>query len=118
MKTMNEIFSRNLRNMLYAKNRTQVELAKAIKVSETSVSHWINGAVVPRPKKIDEICAYLKCSREDLTVDHEQVVEMAPEDVMAEELRNNPKLFRLMFYAMRLSPNGLDELIKKAGDLK
>jgi transcriptional regulator with XRE-family HTH domain len=118
MKTMNEIFSRNLRNMLYAKNRTQVELAKAVKVSETSVSHWVNGDVVPRPKKVDEICAYLKCSREELTADHEQVAELAPEDVMAEELRNNPKLFRLMIYAMRLSPDRLDDLIKKAGELK
>ena len=118
MKTMNEIFSHNLRNMLYAKNRTQVELAKAVNVSETSVSHWVNGDVVPRPKKVDEICAYLKCAREELTSEREQVAELAPEDVMAEELRENPKLFRLMIYAMRLSEESLDELIKRAGDLK
>lgn len=118
MKTMNEIFSYNLRNMLYAKNRTQVELAKALKTSETSVSYWVNGSVMPRQKKIDEICQYLKCSREDLMVDHEQVAELAPEDVMAEEIRDNPKLFRLMFYAMQLSDESVDQLIKLAGALK
>ena len=104
--------------MLYAKDRTQVALAKAVGVSETSVSHWVNGDVVPRPKKIDEICRFLGCIREDLTSDHEQTVELAPEDVMAEELKENPKLFKLMIYAMRLSDDGLNELIKKAGELK
>ena len=118
MKTMYEIFSRNLRNMLYAKNKTQAQLAKAVKVTETSVSHWVNGEVVPRPKKVDEICKYLNCTREDLTIDHEQTVEQAPEDVMAEQLRENPKLFKLMIYAIRLSDDGLDALIKKAGELK
>ena len=112
--TINEIFSRNLRNMLYAKNRSQVELAKAINVTETSVSFWVNGTVVPRHKTIDAICQYLNCTRDDLLTDHTQVAELAPEDVMAEELRDNPKLFRLMFYASKLSEQELDDLIVRA----
>lgn len=112
--TMNEIFSTNLRNMLYARNRTQAELAKAMNVTETSVSFWVNGSVVPRHKTVDRICQYLKCSREDLMQDHTQEVELAPEDVIAEELRDNPKLFKLMLYASRLSDTELDELIARA----
>ena len=42
-----------------------------------------------------------------------QQVELAPEDVIAEELRENPRLFRLMMYASRLSNDELDELIER-----
>ena len=112
--TMNEIFSRNLRNMLYARNRSQVELAKALKVTETSVSYWVNGSVVPRHKTVDKICQFLNCSRDDLMVDHSQTVELAPEDVLAEEMRDRPKLFRLMFYASKLTDQELDDLIARA----
>ena len=112
--TMNEIFSSNLRNMLYARNKTQIELAKAVGVSESSVSFWVNGTTVPRHKTIDAICQYLRCSRDDLMQDHTQVVELAPEDVIAEEMRDRPKLFRLMFYASKLSDDELDELIARA----
>lgn len=118
MKTMNEIFSKNLRNVLYAKDRTQVALAKAVGVSEASVSKWVNGEAVPRPKMVDKICAFLGCTREDLSVDHDQAVELAPEDVIAEELREHPRVFKLMIHALRLSDAGVDELIKKAGELK
>lgn len=112
--TMNEIFSTNLRNLLYARNKSQVELAKALGVSETSVSFWVNGTTVPRHKTIDKICQFLRCTRDDLLVDHTQIAEVAPEDVMADELRERPKLFKLMLYASRLSDAELDDLIARA----
>lgn len=95
-----------------------MQLAKAVNVSETAVSHWVNGDVVPRPKKIDEICRYLNCTVEYLTTDHDKVVELAPEDVLAEEIRKNPRLFRLMFYASSMSDSELDVLIQKALELR
>ena len=69
---MTEIFSHNLRNALYMKGMTQSGLAKAVKTTETSVSKWINGAVVPRPKMVDEICRVLKVTRADLMIDREK----------------------------------------------
>ena len=113
MKTMNEIFSTNLRNMLYTRNKSQVQLAKAVGVTETSVSHWVNGLVVPRSKMVDKICKYLRCSSDDLMVDHSKPVELAPEDVITEELKARPRLFRLIFYAMKLSDEELDALIEQ-----
>lgn len=110
-KTMNEIFSENLRNQLFLKRWSQADLARKMNTSEASVSKWCLGTSVPRPKKIDQLCQLFGCTVEDLTTDHTKVVVLAPEDVMAEELRNNPRLFTLMYYASRLTDAELDALI-------
>lgn len=94
-KTMNEVFSSNLRNALYMAGKTQAELAKATGVSEVSVSKWVNGIVVPRPAMLDKICACLKCRREDLMVDRSKQVFLAPEDVLADEMRERPELYNV-----------------------
>lgn len=112
-KSMNDIFATNLRNQLYLKRMTQSELAKKMNVTEASVSKWCVGSAVPRPKKIDEICVLLGCNIDDLTTDHSKAVEVAPEDVIAEEIRNRPRLFRLMIYATKLSDEELDDLIER-----
>lgn len=113
-RTMNEIFSENLRNRLYLKRWSQADLARKMNTSEASVSKWCLGTAVPRPKKIDQICQLLGCTVEDLTTDHSKPVEYAPEDIIAEELKNNSRLMRLMFYAMKLSDAELDALIERA----
>lgn len=114
MKDIKTIFSENLRDKLIAKNRTQAQLAKFLGVSQTSVSHWCNGEVMPRSNMVDRIAAFLVCSSDELMTDHTKEVELAPEDIIAEELRENPRLFRLMMYASRLSNEELDELIARA----
>ena len=114
MKDIKTIFSENLRDKLIAKNRTQAQLAKFLGVSQTSVSHWCNGEVMPRSNMVDRIATFLVCSSDELMTDHTKEVELAPEDIIAEELRENPRLFRLMMYASRLSNEELDDLIVRA----
>lgn len=113
LRTSKEIFSENLRNKLYAKNKTQAQLAKFADVSQTSVSHWVNGEIMPRPKMVDKICVFLNCSPDDLMTDHSKPVEYAPEDVIAEQLHERPMLMRLMMYAMKLSDADIDKIIKE-----
>lgn len=108
-----ELFAYNLRNILYDKGKTQAELAKGCKTSQTSVSQWVNGVVMPRPWMIDRICDYLGCTYEELTTDNTRPVEYAPEDILAEEIRDNPRLMRLMFYFMKLSDAELDKEIER-----
>ena len=108
-----QIFARNLRNRLEAKRKTQADLSRAVGVSQTSVSHWVNAELLPRPKMIEKICAFLFCSADDLLSDNTREVALAPEDVMAEELRDRPKLFKLMLYAAKLSDAELDDLIAR-----
>lgn len=114
MKDIKSIFSHNLRNKLIAKNKTQAQLAKYLGVSQTSVSLWCNGETMPRSNMVDRIAAFLVCPTDELMTDHSKTIELAPEDIIAEELRDNPRLFRLMFYASKLSNEELDELIERA----
>lgn len=113
MKDIKSVFSVNLRNKLAAKNKTQAQLAKFLGVSQTSVSLWCNGEVLPRSTMIDKIADFFMCSADELTTDHSKTVGLAPEDIIAEELRESPRLFKLMMYASRLSDNEIDELIAR-----
>lgn len=61
---------------------------------------------------IDKLCTFLHCSVEDLTTDHSKPVEYAPEDIIAEQINENPRLMRLMLHAMKLSDAELDKLIE------
>lgn len=115
MKTSTEIFAENLRNLLIAKNKKQADLARFTGATSATVTYWCNGQAMPRAKMIDKICLFLGCSVEDLTADHNKPVEYAPEDIIAEQIKDNPRLMRLLFYAMKLSDNDLDKLIE---DLK
>ena len=118
MKTTAELFGENLRNQLYAKGKTQADISRNLNVTEASVSRWVNGQSVPRANMIDRLCKYLGCSVEDLTTDHNKPVQYAPTDVLAEEIQNNARLMCLMMYALKLSDEKLDKLIKIAGDMK
>lgn len=112
-KDIRQIFSHNLRGRLELKNKSQADLARAVGVSQVSVSNWVNGEILPRPKMIEKICNYLQCSADDLLTDHTREVELAPEDVIAEEISNRPRLFKLMLYAARLTDTELDDLIER-----
>lgn len=101
MSTSSEIFGRNLRNRLDARNRTQADLARHLNVTPTAVSRWVNGDAMPRPNMVDRICSYLNCNVEDLMADHTKVAVLLPEDVLAEEIHNNPRLFQLFMVAMK-----------------
>lgn len=113
MKTAQEIFSYNLTNMLIAKNKTQSDLARYLKTTPTTVSKWALGKAMPRPNMLDRICVYLNCTAEDLMTDHTKVAVMLPQDILAEEIENNPRLMRLMFYFMKLSDAELDKEIER-----
>ena len=112
--SMNEIFSRNLRNLLYLSGKSQVELARGIGTSEVSVSNWINGNAVPRPKMVDKICAYLKCKREDLMIDKSQRVLIAPEDYLASAMTEHPELYDLFNAVLKMNSQDVELMLKLA----
>lgn len=61
-----KVFSHNLSNFLKEKNSTQLELAKFMNVSNTTVNNWVNGYKMPRMDKIDKICIFLGVNRKEL----------------------------------------------------
>ena len=84
-KRFNEIFSKNLRDMMYKKDINQRQLADALKCSTASVSDWYNGKKTPRMDKIDAMCQVLNCSRSDLMLEKARDLRIIREQ---EEQRN------------------------------
>ena len=63
---LNKIIAANLTLLLRMKNRTQLELAEYLGVTQATVSNWCNGIKMPRMDKIDRICDYFDVTRSAL----------------------------------------------------
>ena len=113
-----EIFARNLRNLLYARNKTQSDLARGLKTTPTTVSHWVNAEMLPRSNMIDRICFYLNCTTEDLMIDHTKVANVAPSDVIANAILERPILMQLFVMADKADDDTIYKCIKLLGERK
>ena len=71
MKT-SEIIQKNLTAILADKGMKQVDLAKLLGCTETTVSNWCLGLKAPRMNRIDQIAAVLGVTREDLLTENQQ----------------------------------------------
>ena len=112
MRTSVDIFSENLRKMLDDRRRTQRDLAKYLNVTDATVSRWVNAESMPRHAMLDKIATFFTCSPDELTQDRQRVAVLMPEDVIADELHNNPKLFQLFIVAMKATDEQIDACIK------
>lgn len=63
---INLIIANNLVRLLREKNRTQLELAEYLGVTQASISNWCNGIKMPRMDKIDLICDFFGIRRSQL----------------------------------------------------
>lgn len=61
-----KIFSNNLKDLLEKSDKTQLELAKFLGVSNTTVNNYVKGYNMPRMDKIDKICQFFSVRRSDL----------------------------------------------------
>ena len=112
MKTTIEVFAENLRRLLDEKQKTQRALAKFVPTTEATVSRWVNAEAMPRNNTMDRVCAFLVCKPEDLLLDNEKTAVLLPEDVIAEEIRENPILFKLFVVAMRATDRQIEDAIQ------
>lgn len=63
-----DVFTANLNRIAAEQNLNQVEIAKKLGVTQSSVSYWFSGQKMPRSNKIDALAKILGCSRFDLTL--------------------------------------------------
>ncbi|MEG0798738.1 MAG: helix-turn-helix transcriptional regulator [Acidaminococcaceae bacterium] len=64
-----EVFTKKLNRFLQIKSVTQLELAKHMNVSNTTINNWVKGYKMPRMDKIDAICTFFNINRSDLLED-------------------------------------------------
>jgi len=69
------IFAKRLRYFISYKEVTQEQVADAVGVSAATVSYWCKGERVPRMDKIDALCRFFNCTRDDLMMERDQVRE-------------------------------------------
>ena len=107
-----EIFAENLRDMLIAKGKKQVELAKFLGMTKATVTHWVNGDNMPTPETIDRICVFLGCKADELTKDHTHIVVPDPSQVLADEIMKRPILFQMFMLALKADDARIQECIE------
>lgn len=65
-KNLNTIIASNITRLLNARNKTQLDLAEHLGVTQATVSNWCNGIKMPRMDKIDRICLFFDVPRSAL----------------------------------------------------
>lgn len=65
-KEINSIIANNITKYLELNNKTQLELAEYMQVSQATGSNWCKGLKMPRMSKIDMICTFFSIERSDL----------------------------------------------------
>ena len=77
-----KIIARNLREIMYQKQKTQADVAKDLKINKSTLSSWMNGTRTPKMANIDMLCDYFDVSRSALMEMHKTRTQ---EDVTKEQ---------------------------------
>lgn len=72
-KDYGKIIAQNLKRISYDNDRTQADICRDLKLSDSTVSSWFNGTRVPRMDKIDLLAHYFNCTRADIMEPHKAV---------------------------------------------
>jgi CheY-like chemotaxis protein len=91
MKTVCEVFSNNLKEILKKRSLSQSSLAKLVGVNSSSVVHWCVGRSLPNAAMIDAICKELGVTLSDLfsannSITNEKISLKSALDLVANEL--------------------------------
>lgn len=93
-----EVFALNLQNMMNKKNVKAVDVCKALNISKSTFSNWLNAKIYPRIDKIEMLANYFDCKKSDL-VEKEYKSSMidylildGEEQILIECYRSNDKL--------------------------
>lgn len=63
---LDEIISYNLKQEIEQSGKTKTEIARAIGVSNPTVSQYISGRIQPSLATLSKLCAFLNCSADDI----------------------------------------------------
>ena len=111
-KSMREIFSDNLKEILNYKNISQNELARRIGVSNAIISKWINKTAYPREEALEALSDFFDVPISQLTLDREEYKEHKEERHLIDNYKqlNEDNKEKLVNYS--------EELIKEQEDNK
>ena len=99
------IFSNNLLRALNDSKKSQIEVAKAIGVSQQTFNTWCRGVALPRMGKIQLLADFFKINMSDLI---EEPVAPSPDPVVPVQLRSDES--ELLSKYNRLNDDGKREV--------
>lgn len=85
-KERKEIFSKNLLRVLNENEKSQVDVAKAIGVSQQTFNTWCRGVAIPRMGKIQLLADYFRIDMSELISDKTTAAALTNIDTKKEEL--------------------------------
>lgn len=88
----------NICDLLERRNRTQLELAEYMGVSQATVSNWCKGAKLPRMDKIDRICTYFDVERTELFSKNFKDTYSDDSMLMSARVAQSPELKQLISF--------------------
>lgn len=65
-KTLDEIISQNIKQEIEYSGKTKTEIARAIGVSNPTVSQYLSGRIQPSLSTLSKLCTFLNCSADDI----------------------------------------------------
>lgn len=106
-----QIFSRNLVNILNERNKSQIEVAKAIGVSQQTFNTWCRGIALPRMGKVQLLADYFNIKMTELLEESSGASEPSADSDRLQLLKlydslNQDGMRRLVEYALLLSSSG------------
>ena len=63
---LDEIMSKNLKEEIEQSGKTKSEIAKAIGVSNPTISQYLSGKIQPSLSTLSKLCTFLNCSADDI----------------------------------------------------
>ena len=65
-KTLDELISENLKQEIEQSGKSKTEIARAIGVSNPTVSQYLSGRIQPSLSTLSRLCTFLNCSADDI----------------------------------------------------
>ena len=102
-----KIFSRNLLNVLNKTQKTQIEVAIAIGVSQQTFNSWCRGVALPRMDKIQMLADHFNINMADL-------IEANPSSISAVPVSLRPDEYQLLDKYNMLNDAGKEYMNRQA----
>ena len=64
--SLDEIISKNLKEEIEQSGKSKTEIAKAIGVSNPTISQYLSGRIQPSLSTLSKLCTFLNCSADDI----------------------------------------------------
>lgn len=61
-----KVVAKNIKRLAYEQGKTQIQMSKELNINQTTLSCWMNGTRTPKVDKLDRLCEYFHCIREDI----------------------------------------------------